>query len=230
VADEPEIEDAGRRLGREFGGNVDAVEADLATTQGVDRLWGAIHNRPVAALLANAGRGLGEGFPDQDFGDVRHVVDTNITGTIDLIQRVAKDMRTRGEGRILITGSVAGSMPGSFQAVYNATKAFIHSFSLALRTELKDTGITVTCLMPGATETGSSSAPICSTKRSARARRPTHRTWPNSARDDDDEGRNRYRHRQEEQDAGRAASPRQVSWLSSIAGRPRPEQRSASLI
>jgi short-subunit dehydrogenase len=153
VADEPEIEDAGRRLEREFGGNVEAVEADLATTQGVDRLYGAIGTRQVAALLANAGRGLGEGFLDQDFDDVRRVVDTNITGTIDLIQRVAKDMRRRGEGRILITGSIAGFMAGSFEAVYNATKAFIDSFSLALRNELKDTGITVTCLMPGATET-----------------------------------------------------------------------------
>jgi uncharacterized protein len=67
---------------------------------------------------------------------VRRVIDTNVTGTIDLIQRVATDMRRRGEGRILITGSIAGFMPGSFQAVYSATKAFIDSFSLALRNEL----------------------------------------------------------------------------------------------
>jgi short-subunit dehydrogenase len=84
---------------------------------------------------------------------VRHVIDTNITGTIDLIQRVGRGMRARGEGRILITGSIAGFMPGSFQAVYNGTKAFINSFSFALRNELKDTKVTVTCLMPGATET-----------------------------------------------------------------------------
>jgi short-subunit dehydrogenase len=73
-------------------------------------------------------------------------------GTIDLIQRVATDMRRHGECRILITGSIAGFIPGSFQAVYSATKAFIDSFSLALRNELKDTGVT-TCLMPGVTET-----------------------------------------------------------------------------
>jgi uncharacterized protein len=70
-----------------------------------------------------------------------------------LIQKVGKDMRARNQGRILITGSVAGFMPGSFQAVYSGTKAFLNSFSFALRNELKDTNMTVTCLMPGATET-----------------------------------------------------------------------------
>src|SRR6185312_9525255 len=79
--------------------------------------------------------------------------DTNITGTIYLIQKVGRDMRARRSGRILLTGSIAGFMPGTFQAVYNGTKAFIDSFSFALRNELKDTGVTVTCLMPGATET-----------------------------------------------------------------------------
>jgi short-subunit dehydrogenase len=62
-------------------------------------------------------------------------------------------MRERRQGRILITGSIAGFMPGTFQAVYNGSKAFLDSFSVALANELKDTGISVTCLMPGATET-----------------------------------------------------------------------------
>ena len=62
-------------------------------------------------------------------------------------------MRGRGSGKILITGSIAGFIPGTYQAVYNGTKAFIDSFAFALRHELKDTGVTVTCLMPGATET-----------------------------------------------------------------------------
>src|SRR4030095_5567507 len=101
----------------------------------------------------NAGRGLGHAFLDQDFGKARRVVDTNITGTIYLIHKVGNDMRRRNAGRILIVGSIAGFTPGSFQAVYNGTKAFLNSFSFALREELKDTKITVTCLMPGATET-----------------------------------------------------------------------------
>jgi uncharacterized protein len=138
---------------RALGAEVTAVETDLATTEGVDELYAAIGGRPVDALLANAGHGLGRAFLEQDFEEVRHVIDTNITGTVYLIQKVGRDMRARNKGRILITGSIAGFMPGSFQAVYNGTKAFIDSFSFALRNELKETEITVTCLMPGATET-----------------------------------------------------------------------------
>ena len=152
VADEPRIHDAAEDFKR-LGANVEAVQADLATTEGVDELYKAINGRPVEALLANAGRGLGGAFVDQEFDDVRRVVDTNITGTIYLTQKVARDMRALGHGRILFTGSIAGFTPGSFNATYNGTKAFIDSFSYALRNELKDTGVTVTCLMPGATET-----------------------------------------------------------------------------
>jgi uncharacterized protein len=152
VADEPEIERAGDDLRRE-GGTVEAMRADLATVEGVDALYARIGPRPVSALLANAGRGLGKAFLDQDWNDVRFVIDTNVTGTVYLIHKVGLDMRARGEGRILITGSIAGFMPGSYQAVYNGTKAFLDSFSYALREELKDSGVTVTCLMPGPTET-----------------------------------------------------------------------------
>lgn len=157
AADESEIEAAAdiiRAAGGSAGAiSVETLEADLSTVEGVDQLYDAINGRPVEALLANAGRGLGKGFLDQDWNEARRVVDTNVTGTIYLIQKVGQDMRSRGAGRILITGSIAGFMPGSFQAVYNGTKAFLDSFSYALREELKDSGVTVTCLMPGATDT-----------------------------------------------------------------------------
>lgn len=152
AADEPAIEQAAISL-RGAGAEVEAVQADLATTEGVDRLYAATKGRAVDALLANAGRGLGHAFLDQEFGKVRRVIDTNVTGTIYLVHKIGNDMRRRNSGRILITGSIAGFMPGSFQAVYNGTKAFLNSFSFALREELKDTDVTVTCLMPGATET-----------------------------------------------------------------------------
>ena len=152
AADEPTINQAATDF-RALGVSADSVEADLATTEGVDKLLAAANGRNVDALLANAGRGLGKGFLDQDFDAARHVVETNITGTIYLIQKVGREMRTRGQGRILITGSIAGFLPGTFQAVYNGTKAFLDSFSFALRHELKDSGVTVSCLMPGATET-----------------------------------------------------------------------------
>ena len=138
---------------RALGAHVETVEADLATTDGVDRLLATIRGRDVDALLANAGLGLGQAFLDQDFDEITHVIDTNITGTIYLIHHVGRAMRARGRGRILITGSIAGFVPGAFQAVYNGSKAFIASFSYALRNELKDSGVTVTCLMPGPTDT-----------------------------------------------------------------------------
>jgi short-subunit dehydrogenase len=152
AADEPEIHQAAEDF-KNLGVQVEAIEADLATTEGVDTLYAAAEGRAVDALLANAGLGLGGAFLDQDFQDVRHVIDTNITGTIYLAQRIGNDMRSRGQGRILFTGSIAGFTPGSFNATYNGTKAFVDSFSFALRNELKDSGVTVTCLMPGATET-----------------------------------------------------------------------------
>jgi len=152
AADQPKIEEAAHDF-RALGAGVEAVEADLATLEGVDQLYAATKGRPVEALLANAGQGLGHGFLDQDFTAIRGVIDTNVTGTLYLIHKVGRDMRERRAGRILITGSIAGFMPGTFQAVYNGTKAFIDSFGWALREEVKGAGVSVTVLMPGATET-----------------------------------------------------------------------------
>jgi short-subunit dehydrogenase len=136
-----------------LGATVEAVQCDLATKAGVDELVRAAAGRPVAALLANAGHGLGGAFLDQDWDAAMHVIETNISGTIYLIREIGRQMRAAGEGRILFTGSIAGYMPGSYAAVYNASKAFIDSFALALRNELADSGVTVTCLMPGVTDT-----------------------------------------------------------------------------
>ncbi len=133
AADEPEINSAAELL-RRSDTKVEPVEADLATTEGVDKLLAIVGGRPVDALLANAGRGLGKGFLDQDFAAVRRVVDTNITGTLYLIQKAGREMRAAGKGRILITGSIAGFMPGTYQAVYNGTKAFLNSRVLTLDT------------------------------------------------------------------------------------------------
>ena len=151
AADRP-LEDAAADA-RANGANVQTIETDLATMQGVDELCALVADRPVDALLANAGHGLGRAFLEQDFDEIRHVIDTNVTGTVYLVQKVGRQMNSRGAGRILFVGSIAGFMPGTFQAVYNATKAFVDSFSLALREELKDSGVTVTCLMPGVTDT-----------------------------------------------------------------------------
>jgi len=153
VADEPLINDAARDF-EQFGTNVQAVEADLSTIDGVDKLLAAANGRRIDVLCANAGRGLGHGFLDQKVDDWRRVVDTNITGTAYLLQRVLPDMVTRNDGKVLVVGSVAGYIPGAFQAVYNGTKAFIDSFTEALRNELKDAdGVTISTLMPGPVDT-----------------------------------------------------------------------------
>lgn len=152
AADQAKLDQAAETL-RGAETTVESVQADLATRAGVDSVLAVVRGRPVAALLANAGHGLGRAFLDQEFEAVRHVIDTNVTGTLYLLQRIGRGMRDRKDGRILITGSIAGFFPGTYHAVYNATKAFIDSFSFALRGELKDFGVTVTCLMPGGTDT-----------------------------------------------------------------------------
>lgn len=152
AADEPEIRRAAVEL-KEIQEDVTAVEADLATVKGVDKLYKAVSGRRVDALLANAGRGLGGDFLSQDFNDITRVVNTNVLGTLYLLHKFGQDMVKQDEARILITGSIAGYIPGTYQAVYNGTKAFIDSFAYALGAELSETGVTVTLLMPGATET-----------------------------------------------------------------------------
>ena len=152
AADEQEIEKAGNSL-REFDVNVEAVTADLSTPEGVDTLLAVVGDRTIDLLLANAGLGLGKAFVDQEWARIRRIIDTNVTGTVYLVHVVAKRMIQQGSGRILFTGSIAGFMPGTYQAVYNATKSFINSFAIALRHELNSTGVTVTVLMPGATDT-----------------------------------------------------------------------------
>lgn len=152
AADMPEIVEAAQAL-RGLGSDVEEIRVDLATRDGVEALVELVGARPIDALLANAGHGLGNAFLEQPEDAWRHVIDTNITGTLHLVQRLAPRMVARGQGRILFTGSIAGLMPGTFQAVYNGSKAFIDSFAWALRNEMKDTGVTVTTLLPGPTDT-----------------------------------------------------------------------------
>jgi short-subunit dehydrogenase len=133
--------------------DVETLQVDLATDEGVEQVITKIGDRPVSALLANAGHGLGKAFLDQDWKEARHVIDTNVVGTVHLIHAVGQQMRARDNGRILVTGSIAGHIPGSFQLVYNSTKAFIDDFCNGLSNELKNTNVVVTCLEPGPVDT-----------------------------------------------------------------------------
>jgi uncharacterized protein len=147
------IADAAREL-EATGATVEAIQADLATPTGVEDLYGRIAGRPVAAAALNAGVGAGGAFAtDTELEDELRLIDLNVRSTVHLAKLLVRDMVARDEGRILFVSSIASTMPGSFQAVYNASKSFVQSFAMALRDELKDTQVTVTSLMPGPTDT-----------------------------------------------------------------------------
>jgi short-subunit dehydrogenase len=141
------------------GAGVEAVQVDLATPEGVEELYQRISalGRPLDAVALNAGIGAGGAFADgareTELQQELQIVDLNVRSTVHLSKYVVRDMVARGHGRLLFTSSIAATMPGPFQAVYNASKSFVQSFALALRDELKDSGVTVTALMPGPTET-----------------------------------------------------------------------------
>ncbi len=144
-------------------GSVAAVQIDLATDGGVDELYEQIKlaDRPLDAIALNAGVGAGGAFVpgshpsghDTDLVDELRIIDLNIRSTVHLAKHVLADMVARNHGRVLVTSSIASTMPGSFQAVYNGSKSFVQSWVLALRDELRDTEVSVTSLMPGATDT-----------------------------------------------------------------------------
>jgi short-subunit dehydrogenase len=153
TAEDDELMDAARELGDAV---VDAVQVDLAVSGGVMDLWARVQEtgRPLEAAALNAGIGAGGAFAtDTDIGDELKLIDLNVRSTTHLAKYVVKDMVGRGSGRILFTSSIGATMPGTYHAVYNASKSFVQSFALALRDELRETGVTVTTLMPGPTDT-----------------------------------------------------------------------------
>lgn len=140
----------------QFGVKVETVQADLATYDGVETLYYKIQSmkRPVEAIAINAGVGVGGDFAHEtDLEDELNLLNLNVVSSVHLAKRVVRDMAARGKGRILFTSSIAALMPGPFEAVYAASKAFIQSFAEGIRNELKDIGVTVTSLLPGPTDT-----------------------------------------------------------------------------
>ena len=134
---------------------VQAVRSDLRTREGVESLDRAIQatGRPVDALLLNAGVGVAGRFIETSLDDELDMIALNCNHTVHLAKLVVPGMVSRGRGRVLVTASVVSTAPSPYQAVYGATKAFVMSFAEALRVELDGTGVTVTALQPGATDT-----------------------------------------------------------------------------
>jgi len=154
AAEDAAIEQAGRDLAQ-LGTRVEAARVDLATYEGVEQLYGTLASlgRPLDVAAINAGVGVGGDFTETDLAAELNLLQLNVVSTVHLAKRVVKDMAPRGQGRILFTASIASVMPGPYEAVYGASKAFVLSFSASLRAELKGKGITVTALMPGPTNT-----------------------------------------------------------------------------
>jgi len=140
------------------GSAVQAVPArvDLATSEGVEDLWRLIQaaGRVPEAVAINAGVGVAGDFArDNDLADELRLIGLNITGAVHLARLVLPEMIAAGRGGLLFTSSIAATAPGPYHATYAASKAFLLSFAEALRYELRDTGVTVTALMPGPTDT-----------------------------------------------------------------------------
>ncbi|MCH8686195.1 SDR family NAD(P)-dependent oxidoreductase [Pedomonas mirosovicensis] len=146
------LEEARARLMAD-GARVKTHASDLAREEGVESLYQALQGRPVDVLCVNAGVGLNGPFVETDLRRELRMIDLNVRGAVQLTKLVLRDMAAREHGKILFTSSIAASHPAPFEAVYGATKVFLRSFGEALRNELKDTGITVTVLMPGVTDT-----------------------------------------------------------------------------
>ena len=153
-AEDPELDSAAADI-REHGVNVEAIRCDLRDPAAVTHLHSVLtkNGRLPAVLALNAGVGQGGPFLENDVRDEVAIIDLNITSTIRLAKLVLREMVANDAGRVLVTSSIASEMPGSFQAVYNASKSFLQSFTQALQNELKDTNVTLTTLMPGPTET-----------------------------------------------------------------------------
>ncbi len=155
TAEDEEIEAAQREL-NQIAASVECTREDLSSEEGVERLYERIraNARPLDAIALNAGIGAGGDFARETvLRKELRLIDLNVRSTVHLCKLAVQDMVARDKGRILFTSSIASTMPGSFHAVYNASKSFVQSFALALRNELKDTGVTVTSLMPGPTDT-----------------------------------------------------------------------------
>jgi short-subunit dehydrogenase len=140
---------------RSTGADVQSVQVDLRTPDGVRQLYATATagGRALDAVALSAGVGQGGAFIDTDLVDDQEIIDLDITSTVHLAKLVLRDMAARDAGRVLITSSIASTMPGAFQAVYNASKSFLQSFAEAVQEELAGTRVTVTSLMPGPTDT-----------------------------------------------------------------------------
>jgi short-subunit dehydrogenase len=139
---------------------VRTVSCDLSQKDGISLLHRSVaelcsqHDRELEMVVNNAGRGLFGPVEEQESGDLASMLRLNIEALTLLCRLFIPELKQSGSGKILNVGSLAGGQPMPFFAAYGATKSFVHSFSLALRAELRGSGISVTLLEPGFIRTG----------------------------------------------------------------------------
>jgi short-subunit dehydrogenase len=135
-----------------LGVQVSTISKDLSKMEEAFALCQEV-TQQVDVLVNDAAQGVYGLFMDNDIERELDIVHLNICATVILTKHFAQQMASRGEGKVLNLGSIASKLPGPWQAVYHGTKAFVYSFTMAIRQEMKDSGVTFTTLMPGVTDT-----------------------------------------------------------------------------
>lgn len=156
VAQRDQIKNVAQEISNQYHVSAEPLQSNLASYEGVETLYSRIHSmgRSLDVVAINAGVGVGGDFArETKLEDEMNLINLNVISTVHLTKRVLKDMLAQGHGKILFTSSIAATMAGSYEAIYSASKAFVQSFAQGIRNELKGTNITITALMPGATET-----------------------------------------------------------------------------
>lgn len=135
---------------------VHPVRADLSTAEGIERVWAAVEelDRGLDVAALNAGRSLGGAFLDTSLDDELNMLALNVTGQVRLAKKVVRRMAAQHKGHILITSSLSATTPTPYESIYGPTRAFMLSFAEGLREEMREHGVVVTALLPGATATG----------------------------------------------------------------------------
>jgi short-subunit dehydrogenase len=137
------------------GVQVYPVSIDLSREDGVNQLWERVEavGRPLDIAVLNAGVSLGGSFADTSIEAERAMIALNITSQVELAKRVVAVMTSRRQGRILITSSLSATTPTPYESIYGPTRAFMYSFAQGLHEEMREYGVSVTALLPGATAT-----------------------------------------------------------------------------
>jgi short-subunit dehydrogenase len=151
--DQEELDKTATALGNTV--EVITIAKDLFDSDNAFKVYDEVKAKGIEidVLVNNAGHGLYGEFTDTDLKKELNIIQLNISSLVVLTKLFVQDMVKRGSGKILNTSSVASKSPGPWQSVYHATKAFVQSFTEAIRAEVKDKGVTLTALLPGATDT-----------------------------------------------------------------------------